>query len=361
MSEGTRGASIRRRRGTPEPAFVRGRPFARGGAFVRGTRGFGCALLLALAAAGLAAEPIATRSVYADPLGIVQIGDSAGSVVVTGWPQPAVRLTGSTGRDVAGVRLLQRADGVSVSVVVPDGLKPNAEVGARLVVNAPYRGSLAVDSTSANQRVDGMQGPVSLSSVTGQLFVTGTVALGKRSDPSSDSGDPDPVPRAASSVRADTVSGRVLVYGQLPEVTAKTVGGPVELRGAFPTIDVETTEGEVRIVDTLVREGTVSSIAGAVYLWCRLAPGAHLTVHSLSGLVLVRLTPEAEPRITVTTYSGRLSVNRLFDRGKPVQVERAPAGGPMTMVIGKGTSTVAITDFSGDVILTNEPPPGRAK
>ena len=319
------------------------------------------ALLFTSAAVAAAADPIGPRSVYADPLGVVQIGDSAGSVVVTGWPQPAVRLTGSAGRDVAGVRLEQRADGVAVSVVVPEGLKPNADVGARLVVNAPYRGSVAVDSTSANQRVDGMQGPVSLSSVTGQLFVTGAVALGRSPDPTIDSGDLVPAPDVASSVKVATLSGRVLVYGQLPDVIAKTVSGPIELRGTFPTIDVQTTEGEVRIVDTLVREGSISSIAGAIYLWCRPAPGAHLTVHSLSGLVLVHLSPEAEPRITVTTYSGRLSVNRLFDRGRPVRVERAPAGGPMTMVIGKGTSTVTVTDFAGDVILTNEEPPQPAK
>ncbi len=329
-----------------------GGALARAGAF---------ALLLASATAAVSAEPIGPRSVYADPLGVVQIGDSAGSVVVTGWPQPAVRLTGSAGRDVAGVRLEQRADGVIVSVAVPDGLKPNADVGARLVVNAPYHGTLAIDSTSASQRVDGMQGPVTLSSVTGQIFVTASDPLGPRPDPSMDSGELVPRPPVAPSLKAATLSGRVLVYGQLPDVAVKTVSGPIELRGAFPKIDVQTTEGEIRTVDTLLREGRLSSIAGAIYLWCRPAPGAHLTVHSLSGLVLLHLAPEAEPRIEVTTYSGRLSVNRLFDRGKPVQVERAPAGGPVTMVIGKGTSTVTVTDFTGDVILTNEVPPRPAR
>src|ERR1700722_41903 len=77
------------------------------------------AVILAARAAG-ASEPSIDQHQSVDPNGIVDIVDVAGSVLVSGWDQPEVAVTGQTGDDVQRVELSSSGNRTTIRVLVPD-------------------------------------------------------------------------------------------------------------------------------------------------------------------------------------------------------------------------------------------------
>ncbi|MFD3569969.1 DUF4097 domain-containing protein [Streptomyces sp. NPDC058667] len=187
---------------------------------------------------------------------------------------------------------------VVVSVAVPAGVDVEVGVvGAEAVVTG-IRGRTEVRGVTGDTTLLGLSGPVRAESVSGSLeaqSVTGALRV------NSVTGDVTVIEGAGSSVRAETVSGDMV-------------------------IDLDP-----------------SDLAG---------PPADIRLASVSGEVAIRLPHPADARVEASTTSG--SVSSAFD---DLRVGGQWGAKSLTGTLGAGRGTLRATTVSGSIALLRRPEP----
>ncbi|MGW0118369.1 DUF4097 family beta strand repeat-containing protein [Streptomyces sp. NPDC003327] len=185
-----------------------------------------------------------------------------------------------------------------VSVAVPAGVDVEVGViGAEAVVSG-IRGRTEVRGVTGDTTLVGLSGPVRAESVSGNLAaqsVTGELRI------NSVTGDVTVIEGASASVRADTVSGDMV-------------------------IDLDPGE--------------------------RGGPPADIRLTSVSGEVAVRLPHPADARVEATTTSG--SVSNAFE---DLRVGGQWGAKSVTGTLGSGRGTLKATTLSGSIALLRRPEP----
>jgi hypothetical protein len=106
-------------------------------------------LALAVSADAPAADKSFDREVQAEPKGIIDISNVAGSIEVTGWDRNAVSVHSLLGEGVERVDVTSQPGHTTIKVVLPDsGHHRNAD--ARLKVQIPQGSELDVSAVSAD-------------------------------------------------------------------------------------------------------------------------------------------------------------------------------------------------------------------
>ncbi|MFI2226051.1 DUF4097 family beta strand repeat-containing protein [Streptomyces fradiae] len=219
-----------------------------------------------------------------------------GETLTVGYPDLS-RQGGLLDRLLARLPQLSKADARSavVSLAVPAGASVEIEaVGAGAVVSG-VRGRTKVSGVGGDMTLVGLSGPVRAQTVSGGVeaqSVTGDLRF------QSVSGDLTVVEGSGASVRADSVSGDVLV--------------DVDPEGEATDIQVATVTGEVAI----------------------------------------RLPHRADARVEASTTSG--SVASAFDG---LRVDGAWGAKRISGTLGAGTGTLKATTMSGAIALLRRPEP----
>ena len=126
------------------------------------------AAMLAARAAG-ASEHNIDQHQSADPNGIVEVVDVAGSVLISGWDQPEVAVTGQAGDDVQRVELTSSGNRTTIRVLVPDSRHWLGDSSAKLVIRVPAHSSLNVSLVSADLKLSGVSGAQQIRTVSGEI------------------------------------------------------------------------------------------------------------------------------------------------------------------------------------------------
>ena len=232
---GNRNPSIDRRRTVPP-----GHDSPRGGRKATLLRG----ILAMMAAAGaVMSAPHAhgggeavDRTRAADPAGIVEVEIVTGSLEVSGWNRPEVRVEGTLGRGSRGLEFEGENGRTSISVEVDHD--EGAE-GTDLAIRIPAGSRLKVRVIDADVIVTGIDGGVDIETIAGDI---------------------DLDRNGARSLRLNTVSGDIHVVTQvkLAEGFFKTVVGDIDVEADIDTrgkFHLEAVSGDI----TLALPGRVSA------------------------------------------------------------------------------------------------------
>ena len=293
----------------------------------------GCGMtlsLLTLAASSLALareDRTFDKTVAAQPRGVVDISNVAGSIEVSGWDRQEVSVHAEIGAEVERVDVSSEGGRTTIRVVLPSHTSGQGE--AELRVQVPRGSELDVSAVSADLRVRGVLGVERLNAVSG--------------DVTAELGDAD--------VEAKTVSGelRLKGHGAAVRLHVSSVSGDVRLEHGAGDFEGSTVSGTLQVSLDSASSIRARSTSGDLRLEAKLAHGATVEASSVSGDVSVRAGAEAGGfSYEVSSFSGEIT--DCFDT-KAERTGRYMPGSKLEGTRGEGAGHIRIKTMSGDVQL----------
>lgn len=269
-----------------------------------------------------------TRSAEADVQ--VDVDIVSGSIRVTGWDRPEVRVTGTIGDDVEALEVTGSGNSVSIDLDVPDSWgRRHRDIDARLELSVPAGARLTVETVSADITVSEVGGTVELASVSGQIELSGS----------------------PTRAEIESVSGDIRVDGHQTAIAAETVSGDVELRGVAKSVEAASVSGDVGISAAEVERAMFESVSGSVEFTGSLAGNARLDVETHSGNVTLVLPADTSATWEIETFSG--NVNNDFGPA-PQRTNDYGPGKWLKFTTGTGEARITLDAFSGNIWLKKQ-------
>jgi len=284
--------------------------------------------LLAPAPAALAGSPINERAA-ADPAGQVEITNTSGSVVVTGWDRAEVEVTGELGDGTERLEFARSGKLTRVKVILPSRSHRVEETD--LVVKVPAGSSVAVNTVSADITSRALKGSQRLQSVSGEVETE----------------------VAAEDVECKTVSGNVRVNGsgQRGLLTVTTVSGDANVTRVAGEVNANTVSGDITISMGDTSRSRLRSTSGELGVRGRLAADARLDFESISGDVRLDLEGPVGAEFDVSSFNG--DIRNCFGP-KPVRTSEYAPGSELRFREGQGGARVRIKTLNGDISVCNK-------
>ncbi|MFJ8665097.1 DUF4097 family beta strand repeat-containing protein [Streptomyces sp. NPDC093600] len=268
------------------------------------------------------AEP--RKLTLTDPVSRLQVRIVNGAVNVVGTDEATARLEVS---EIEGPPLIVTQDGSTLTVTYEDlhwkgFLKWFDRKGhhrrAVVSVAVPAGVDVEVGVVGAGAVVSGIRGRTDIRGVTGDTTLVGI----------------------SGPVRAETVSGSLEAQSVTGALRINSVTGDVTvIEGAGASVKAETVSGDMVIdLDPGHREG----------------PPADIRLSSVSGEVAIRLPHPADARVEANTTSG--AVSNAFD---DLRVGGQWGAKSITGTLGTGRGTLKATTLSGSIALLRRPDPAE--
>jgi DUF4097 and DUF4098 domain-containing protein YvlB len=288
-----------------------------------------CLLVLCASATVLAPrlatadEKTVDKTLPADAKGVVEIANTGGTVQVSGWDRPEVKVHAELEENVERLDFDSANGRTNIKVVLPSNSSHRNE--AELHVQVPRGSELHVTTVSADQAIAGVAGLQRLSSVSGDVS---TEIQG-------------------ADLELKTVSGDVKVkgHGQPARLHVSTVSGDVKMDHAAGDLDAGSVSGDLGLVLDSAGAVRLRTTSGDVHFEGKLKKGADLDAATVSGDVNVRVPSEGGFAYEASTFSG--DITDCFD----VHAVKGTVGQSISGTRGAGAGHVRLKAMSGDVEL----------
>jgi DUF4097 and DUF4098 domain-containing protein YvlB len=278
---------------------------------------------LCLPIAAWAGTPINKRTA-ADPAGLVEISNTSGSVVVTGWDRNEVEITGELGDGTERLDFTKGDKVTRIKVVLPSRSYDVDDTD--LIVKVPAGSTLSVNTVSADLSAQGVRGLQRLQSVSGNVR---TEASGE-------------------DIECRTVSGDVEIQGSGKKglVSITTVSGDVRANKVAGEVNGSTVSGDFTLGVGETTRSRLRSTSGDLSVTGQLAPDARVDIESISGDVRLDLTGSIGAEFEVSSFNGEI---RNCFGPKAVRTSEYAPGREWRYREGAGTARVRIKTLNGDV------------
>jgi DUF4097 and DUF4098 domain-containing protein YvlB len=289
---------------------------------------YGILLIGAAACAPVAAadKQIPVDKRIAVPAGApVRVVNVAGEISIAGGARQDLHVTGSMESGVERIDVTNVDGTIVVKVVLPRVLvRRNA--AARLNIAMPAGSRLETSTVSADQEVQGIDAPVALVSVSGNVEASG---LG---------GD----------VQAKTVSGDLTLQGTARTANWRltTVSGSIVLLRGAGTVEMSSVSGDADLQLEQVNSVRGRSTSGNASIRGRLVRGAELQFETVSGDLDMNLESDAGLQIDASSFSGEITTC-FGEKGKPTS-DYGP-GEALATRRGDGGAKLKLKSLSGDL------------
>lgn len=288
------------------------------------------AMAACVGAAAYAGEPIDKR-LDADAKSKIRIDIVRGEVIVEGWDENAVHVKGT--RDDKSKEFIFEREGREI--LIEDELKSRSSGGdsdgTRITVRVPRGSEVEMDTVSADQNVQNLDGDVHLESVSGQITaggLRGDAALG-------------------------TVSGDITLGSATGEVRLESVSGDIKADVDATRLDVEAVSGSVVVNNTgVLKRLEGSTVSGDLEVRTGLAADGEVNMESVSGDLTLVLRGEVNARFYVETGPGGDIENDLTEE-RPAR-ERYVGSESLDMRVGQGGADVDASVVTGTIYLRKE-------
>lgn len=252
--------------------------------------------LILLAAIGastatFAATPI-DQTIDADDVDGLEVTSISGSVSIVGTNRDEVHVTGSLSEDAERLDVRREGNRIVVQVVYPDdfGNRRGRREQTVLEIEAPDNMTIDVDTISATIFVEDMEGEQELSSISGRIESTLT----------------------ESEVRAETVSGAILLHGQGSNTRTEvaSVSGRIELDGVTGEVNSQNVSGSISLESPRLARAELQNVSGRITVDADLAENGRLRAMTTSGAISIELNDSPPGRYEISSFSG--SIDNCF-------------------------------------------------
>jgi DUF4097 and DUF4098 domain-containing protein YvlB len=263
------------------------------------------------------------KELPAEAKGIVEISNTSGTVQVSGWDRPEVKVHAELDEGVERLDMDSANGRVNIKVVLPSNSSRHIE--ARLHVQVPRGSELHVTTVSADQAIAAVAGLQRLSSVSGDVATE----------------------IEAADLELKTVSGDVRVkgHGQPARLHVSTVSGDVHMDHAAGDLDAGSVSGDLGLVLDSAGAVRLRTTSGDVHFEGKLKQGADLDAATVSGDINARAPSAGGYAYEASTFSG--DIKDCFD----VHPVKGTVGQSISGTRGAGGGHVRLKAMSGDVEL----------
>jgi DUF4097 and DUF4098 domain-containing protein YvlB len=283
-------------------------------------------LLTAAAAAPLAAaQPVNERHPVA-PGAAVSIENIAGSLVITGWDQAEVEITGTLGDGVEGIEVESDGEGISIEVKYEENFRGRHTSETELVIRVPQGSPLEVETVSASIEVDGVGAAVELESVSGAIRVSDR----------------------PEALDVETVSGSIDVASAPDGAELASVSGAIRVGSSQGRVEAENVSGSILVEGGTLGGGSFETVSGEIT--CKAVPGASgsIDMESMSGSITLVADAGAPASFELETFSGTIS-NQFGPEAK--KTSQYTPEKKLRFSIGSGGPSISLSSFSGSIKL----------
>jgi DUF4097 and DUF4098 domain-containing protein YvlB len=284
--------------------------------------------LAALAAGSVchaASDEHFSRTVAAQPQGVVDVSNVAGLVEVTGWDRSEVSVEAELDEGVERVDVTSEGNRTGIKVVLPSaGSSHHAE--AKLHIKVPKNSEVDVSAVSADVKSSGVLGVQRLTAVSGDM----TAEL------------------AGSDVELKTVSGDLKIkgHGQPARLRVTTVSGDVHLEHGGGDLEASTVSGTLVVSLEGVRSVQARSTSGDMRFESKLTRGATFEASTVSGDLTVHAPAEGGFAYEISTFSG--DIDDCFGE-KAARTSQYGPGKTLQGTRTEGASHLRLKTMSGDI------------
>ncbi len=247
----------------------------------------GCVVLQSLSLVAEAQTVNRTLEAAPDERIVIELVD--GDVTVRGWDEPAIQISGQLGNNVEDLEITQQGGETLIRIVQP--AETDGE-DTELFVSAPRGSSLTVEGTNLDILVAGIEGALSLETVSGDIEAESYGA----------------------AIDAATVGGdiRLASRGAPGAASLSSVAGEIEAAGPFAALSAATVSGDIEL-DVLDAESmSLSTTNGDIEVHATFAGTAELSAETTNGDVELEVGDEGDLNLDVGTFSGR--IRTCFDQ-----------------------------------------------
>lgn len=267
-----------------------------------------------------------SRTVAAQPQGVVDISNVAGLVEVTGWDRSEVSVEAELDEGVERVDVTSEGNRTGIKVVLPNGGSRHAE--AKLHIKVPKNSEVDVSAVSADVKSSGVLGVQRLTAVSGDM----TTEI------------------AGSDAELKTVSGDMKVrgHGQPARLRITSVSGDVHLEHGGGDLETSTVSGTLVVSLDNVQRVSARSTSGDMRIESKLARGANFEATTVSGDLTVKAPSDGGFGYEVSTFSG--DIEDCFGE-KATRTSQYGPGKTLQGTRAEGASHLRLKTMSGDVQL----------
>jgi hypothetical protein len=258
------------------------------------------------------------------PDAAVRIFNLAGTVRVTGWDRDSIDVSAIVPK--GGGRLMFGGGSMGVKLGIDP---PGAEInypGSLLEVRVSRRARVWIKTESAEILVAGLTSSADVSSVSGRVVITGDI----------------------EQLSAESMDGGIDVQVNAGIVRLKSAGGAIALRGTATDATLSTVSGAATMVVTGAERARMETVSGHLTFDATFRPGGNYTLESHSGDISIRLPTDINGALQLTSLEGRVT-NRLTKS----RVERTNQGRGELLATsgGKATAELVARTFKGAITL----------
>ena len=264
-------------------------------------------------------------TVRIDRGGTVDLSLVSGTIRVTGWDRPDVKISAVTDGD-ARLRFDANSSRITLSVDHEQRRPRYSRHGdARYVVSVPRGTRLSLEAVSGDITATGSQGEIDASSVSGSVDVTGGVR----------------------EVNAESVSGAVRVSQVNGNLRAESVSGGVRAENVSGNVEASTVSGGIRLIDIQSRDVRTETVSGEIIYTGTIEGGGKYDFESHSGTLRLNIPRSAGANVSVETFSGDVNTDFTVVR-QPGDRRRN-----FEFTIGDGRARISAQTFSGGIYINH--------
>lgn len=264
------------------------------------------------------------RTIDAAPNGKVEIVNVAGTVEVSGWDRPQVALVAQTDARVDDVVFARHGDRVEIRVKSTSGRDAGE---ASLKVRVPQRSDVLINTVSASQTIEGVQGEQDLQSVSGNIRTQ----------------------IAQEDLQARSVSGSVEVRGSGPtSVRVTTVNGTIQIRDVGGEVDLSTVTGSMRVEGGSYERARLKTTNGDIRFNSALEQRARVEAEAINGTIRMDLREPVDAEFDIETFNGL--IHNCFGP-KPRRTNDFAPGSALRFKEGNGSARVRLKTLNGTIDL----------
>lgn len=287
----------------------------------------------------LAEAQTINRTLEAAPAERIVIELVDGDVTVRGWDEAVVEISGQLGNTAEDLEITQQGTETLIRIVQP--AETDGE-DTELFVSAPRGSSLAIEGTNLDILVAGIEGTLSLETVSGDIEAESYGA----------------------AIDAGTVGGDIRLAGRGAPGTASlsSVAGEIEAAGPFAVLSAASVSGDIEL-DVLDSESmSLSTTNGDIEVHATFDGAAELSAETTNGDVELEVGDAGDLNVDVGTFSGRirtcfdqpadttdLDAQAGSDGDGPRGRRRGQRGGELTIEADADSPRVRVRTLNGDI------------
>jgi DUF4097 and DUF4098 domain-containing protein YvlB len=285
-------------------------------------------LAAAILATTVAAGPPLDTTLIVRPGVRLEVNNYVGDIAIVAWGRNAVRIEADR---PPRVRTAIEASEGGLSVRSIGRMGPPSSVDYRISV--PRWMDVKLSGVYTDMSVEGTVGAVSAETVRGDLRLSG----------------------GRGFIHLSSIQGSVEVNGASGKLEVNSVSEDVRLTDVEGDISTETVNGDIELTNVRSTSLEGATVNGDITFVGGLRNGGryHFTTHD--GDVTVRIPPNANAAVAVSTFSGD------FQSSFPVKITETRRGKRFNFVLGSGGADLDLESFQGAIRLEREGERAHAK